>query len=202
MRFKTNYFPAQYVPSKTGCGGTHLAPCQRFIPSSKRHHVCWSAFCQCSDLCHSVSRSVSPAGRISTSPIRSVKSPLLIRKTQTTVAATGPEVPPPWKQEGYVASSTEAEMRETTMTSSTQIRREERWEGRYGVQEQVTISGAAGASVSASSSITAGAVATGAKEVWSELSAFPISPPGSSDPIPCMEQSGRPREEMPRSLKL
>ncbi|XP_076785058.1 titin isoform X2 [Arvicanthis niloticus] len=115
-------------------------------------------------------RSVSPAGRISTSPIRSVKSPLLIRKTQTTTVATGPEVPPPWKQEGYVASSTEAEMRETTMTSSTQIRREERWEGRYGVQEQVTISGAAGAaaSVSASSSFTAGAVATGAKEVKQE----------------------------------
>ncbi|XP_035302232.1 titin isoform X4 [Cricetulus griseus] len=115
-------------------------------------------------------RSVSPAGRISTSPIRSVKSPLLIRKTQTTTVATGPEVPPPWKQEGYVASSTEAEMTETTMTSSTQIRREERWEGRYGVQEQVTISGAAGAaaSVSASSSITARAVATGAKEVKQE----------------------------------
>ncbi|MEJ1278294.1 coiled-coil domain containing 141 [Cricetulus griseus] len=136
-------------------------------------------------------RSVSPAGRISTSPIRSVKSPLLIRKTQTTTVATGPEVPPPWKQEGYVASSTEAEMTETTMTSSTQIRREERWEGRYGVQEQVTISGAAGAaaSVSASSSITAGAVATGAKEVQPELFAFPISPSGSADPIPRMEQS-------------
>ncbi|XP_029391867.1 titin isoform X2 [Mus pahari] len=115
-------------------------------------------------------RSVSPAGRISTSPIRSVKSPLLIRKTQTTTVATGPEVPPPWKQEGYVASSTEAEMRETTMTSSTQIRREERWEGRYGVQEQVTISGAAAAAASASvsSSFTAGAVATGTKEVKQE----------------------------------
>lgn len=60
------------------------------------------------------------------------------------------------------------------MTSSTQIRREERWEGRYGVQEQVTISGAAGAaaSVSASSSFTAGAVATGAKEVQSETLCF------------------------------
>lgn len=91
-----------------------------------------------------------------------------------TAVATGPEVPPPWKQEGYVASSTEAEMRETTMTSSTQIRREERWEGRYGVQEQVTISGAAGAaaSVSASSSFTAGAVATGAKEVQSDTLCF------------------------------
>lgn len=131
----------------------------------------------CSDLCPWVSRSVSPAGRISTSPIRSVKSPLLIRKTQTTTVATGPEVPPPWKQEGYVASSTEAEMRETTMTSSTQIRREERWEGRYGVQEQVTISGAAGAaaSVSARSSFTAEAVTTGAKEVQSEPFPFFIS---------------------------
>uniref|UniRef100_A0A8D2KEB5 Ig-like domain-containing protein n=1 Tax=Urocitellus parryii TaxID=9999 RepID=A0A8D2KEB5_UROPR len=115
-------------------------------------------------------RSVSPAGRISTSPIRSVKSPLLVRKSQTSTVATGPEVPPPWKQEGYVASSTEAEMRETTVTSSTQIRREERWEGRYGVQEQVTISGAAGAaaSISASASFAAGAAATGAKEVKQE----------------------------------
>ncbi|KAL4688834.1 hypothetical protein H8959_005086 [Pygathrix nigripes] len=98
-------------------------------------------------------RSVSPAARISTSPIRSVRSPLLMRKTQASTMATGPEVPPPWKQEGYVASSSEAEMRETTLTASTQIRTEERWEGRYGVQEQMTISGAAGA------------VATGAKEV-------------------------------------
>ncbi|XP_004634770.1 titin isoform X12 [Octodon degus] len=115
-------------------------------------------------------RSVSPAGRISTSPIRSVKSPLLVRKTQTPTIATGPEVPPPWKQEGYVASSTEAEMRETTVTSSTQIRREERWEGRYGTQEQVTISGAAGAatSMSASASFTAGTVTTGTKEVKQE----------------------------------
>uniref|UniRef100_A0A0U1RRH3 Titin n=1 Tax=Homo sapiens TaxID=9606 RepID=A0A0U1RRH3_HUMAN len=112
-------------------------------------------------------RSVSPAARISTSPIRSVRSPLLMRKTQASTVATGPEVPPPWKQEGYVASSSEAEMRETTLTTSTQIRTEERWEGRYGVQEQVTISGAAGAaaSVSASASYAAEAVATGAKEV-------------------------------------
>lgn len=115
-------------------------------------------------------RSVSPAGRISTSPIRSVKSPLLVRKTQTTTMATGPEVPPPWKQEGYVASSSEAEMRETTMTSSTQIRKEERWEGKYGLQEQVTISGAAAAAarVSTSATFAAGAIATGAKEVKQE----------------------------------
>uniref|UniRef100_A0A452RTE6 Ig-like domain-containing protein n=1 Tax=Ursus americanus TaxID=9643 RepID=A0A452RTE6_URSAM len=114
-------------------------------------------------------RSVSPAGRISTSPIRSVKSPLLARKTQTPGMAPGPEVPPPWKQEGYVASS-EAEMRETTVTSATQIRTEERWEGRYGIQEQVTVSGGAGAaaSVSASAAFAAGAVAAGAAEARQE----------------------------------
>uniref|UniRef100_A0A663DX89 Ig-like domain-containing protein n=1 Tax=Aquila chrysaetos chrysaetos TaxID=223781 RepID=A0A663DX89_AQUCH len=87
-------------------------------------------------------RSVSPAGRISTSPIRPVKSPSPIRKTQV-VTTAGAEVLPPWKQEGY-AASTEAQMKETRVsTSATQIRTEERWEGRYGVQEQVTISGAA-----------------------------------------------------------
>ncbi|XP_031816253.1 titin isoform X4 [Sarcophilus harrisii] len=117
-------------------------------------------------------RSVSPAGRISTSPIRPVKSPLLIRKTPTAMT-TGPEVPPPWKQEGYVATS-ESQMKETTVTSSTQIRTEERWEGKYGIQEQVTISGAAGAEVSATSTTSrsaafaAGVVASGAKEVRQE----------------------------------
>lgn len=118
------------------------------------------------DLCRLVFRSVSPAGRISTSPIRSVRSPLLARKTQTPGVAAGPEVPPPWKQEGYVASS-EAEMRETTVTSATQIRTEERWEGRYGIQEQVTVSGGAGAaaSESAGAAFAAGAVAAGAAEV-------------------------------------
>ncbi|XP_075386428.1 titin isoform X2 [Tenrec ecaudatus] len=108
-------------------------------------------------------RSVSPAGRISTSPIRSVKSPLLTRKSQT--PTLGPEVPPPWKAEGYVGAA-EAEMRETTTRSSMQIKTEERWEGRYGVREQVTVSGAA--SVSASAAFAAGAVATGAKEVKQE----------------------------------
>nr|KAF6450512.1 hypothetical protein HJG59_008385 [Molossus molossus] len=89
-------------------------------------------------------RSVSPAGRISTSPIRSVKSPSLTRKIQTPTMAQGPEVPPPWKPECYVLSS-ESEMRESMVTSATQIRTEERWEGRYGVQEQMAISRAAGA---------------------------------------------------------
>lgn len=71
-------------------------------------------------------------------------------------------------------ASSEAEMRETTVTRSEQIRTEERWEGRYGIQEQVTISGGAGAaaSVSASAAFAAGAVATGAAEVLSELSCF------------------------------
>lgn len=89
-----------------------------------------------------------------------------MRKTQTSTMALGPEVPPPWKQEGYMAS-TEAEMRESMMTSSTQIRTEERWEGRYGVQEQMTTSGAA---------FAAGAVATGATEVLSELFCFMFLP--------------------------
>lgn len=72
------------------------------------------------------------------------------------MTAAGAEVLPPWKQEGY-AATTEAQMKETRVsTSATQIRTEERWEGRYGVQEQVTISGAA-----------AGEVAAGAREVKS-----------------------------------
>ena len=75
-----------------------------------------------------------------------MKSPSPIRKTQV-VTTAGAEVLPPWKQEGY-AASTEAQMKETRVsTSTTQIRTEERWEGRYGVQEQVTISGAAAGDV-------------------------------------------------------
>ncbi|KAK1196573.1 TITIN protein, partial [Pygoscelis papua] len=107
-------------------------------------------------------RSVSPAGRISTSPIRPVKSPSPIRKTHV-VTTAGAEVLPPWKQEGY-AATTEAQMKETRIsTSATQIRTEERWEGRYGVQEQVTISGA-----------TAGEVAAGAREVRKEPEKTPV----------------------------
>ena len=70
-------------------------------------------------------------------------------------------------------ASSEAEMRETTVTSATQIRTEERWEGRYGIQEQVTISGAAGAAASAT--FAAEAVAAGAAEVLLELPpSFPV----------------------------
>ncbi|NXI37962.1 TITIN protein, partial [Galbula dea] len=107
-------------------------------------------------------RSVSPAGRISTSPIRPVKSPSPVRKTHV-VTTTGAEVLPPWKQEGYTATM-EAQMKETRVsTSTTEIRTEERWEGRYGVQEQVTISGTA-----------AGEVVAGAKEVRKEPEKTPV----------------------------
>ncbi|NXE21879.1 TITIN protein, partial [Ardeotis kori] len=107
-------------------------------------------------------RSVSPAGRISTSPIRPVKSPSPIRKTQV-VTTAGAEVLPPWRQEGYAATM-EAQMKETRVsTSATQIRTEERWEGRYGVQEQVTVSGAAAAEVAA-----------GAREVRKEPEKAPV----------------------------
>lgn len=83
-----------------------------------------------------------------------MKSPSPIRKAQ--VVTPGAEVLPPWRQEGYSATA-EAQMKETRVsTSATEIRTEERWEGRYGLQEQVTISGAA-----------AGEVAAGAKEVKS-----------------------------------
>lgn len=50
-------------------------------------------------------------------------------------------------------ASSESEMRETMVTSATQIRTEERWEGRYGVQEQTTISGAAGAAAAAAKEV-------------------------------------------------
>ncbi|NXW75703.1 TITIN protein, partial [Hirundo rustica] len=105
-------------------------------------------------------RSVSPAGRISTSPIRPVKSPSPIRKPH--VVTTGTDVPPPWKQEGYAATM-EAQMKETRVSTSTTQVTEERWEGRYGVQEQVTVTGA-----------TAGEAAPGAREVRKEPEKTPV----------------------------
>ncbi|KAI1237128.1 hypothetical protein IHE44_0014383 [Lamprotornis superbus] len=106
-------------------------------------------------------RSVSPAGRISTSPIRPVKSPSPIRKPHA-VTTAGADVLPPWKQEGYAATM-EAQMKETRVSTSTTQVTEERWEGRYGVQEQVTVTGAA-----------AGEVATGAREVRKEPEKAPV----------------------------
>lgn len=68
---------------------------------------------------------------------------------------------PPWKQEGYVATS-ETRMKDTRVTTSTtQMRTEERWEGRYGVHEQVAISGAA----AAEATLAMGAAAAAATEV-------------------------------------
>uniref|UniRef100_A0A8C0VU20 Ig-like domain-containing protein n=1 Tax=Cyanistes caeruleus TaxID=156563 RepID=A0A8C0VU20_CYACU len=99
-------------------------------------------------------RSVSPAGRISTSPIRPVKSPSPIRKPHV-VTTAGADVLPPWKQEGYAATM-ESQMKETRVSTSTTQVTEERWEGRYGVQEQVTVTGA-----------TAGDMAAAAREVKS-----------------------------------
>ncbi|NWS55827.1 TITIN protein, partial [Chunga burmeisteri] len=130
-------------------------------------------------------RSVSPAGRISTSPIRPVKSPSPIRKTHV-VTTAGAEVLPPWKQEGY-AATTEAQMKETRVsTSATQIRTEERWEGRYGVQEQVTISGA-----------TAGEVAAGAREVRKEPEKTSVPTEIiATDKVKEQERISRAREEI------
>ncbi|NXC95091.1 TITIN protein, partial [Certhia familiaris] len=106
-------------------------------------------------------RSVSPAGRISTSPIRPVKSPSPIRKPHV-VTTAGADVLPPWKQEGYAATM-EAQTKETRVSTSTTQVTEERWEGRYGVQEQVTVTGT-----------TAGEVATGAREVRKEPEKTPV----------------------------
>ncbi|RLW00977.1 hypothetical protein DV515_00008307, partial [Chloebia gouldiae] len=106
-------------------------------------------------------RSVSPAGRISTSPIRPVKSPSPIRKPHV-VTTAGADVLPPWKQEGY-AGTMEAQMQETRVSTSTTQVTEERWEGQYGVQEQVTVTGTA-----------AGEVATGAREVRKEPEKTPV----------------------------
>ncbi|NXG82258.1 TITIN protein, partial [Stercorarius parasiticus] len=128
-------------------------------------------------------RSVSPAGIISTSPIRPVKSPSPIRKTQV-VTTAGAEVLPPWKQEGYTAT-TETQMKETRVsTSATQIRTEERWEGRYGVQEQVTVSGA-------------GEAAAGAREIRKEPEKTPV--PAviiATDKAKEQERISRAREEI------
>lgn len=69
------------------------------------------------------------------------------------MTTAGADVLPPWKQEGYTATM-ESQTKETRVSTSTTQVTEERWEGRYGVQEQVTVTGA-----------TAGEVATGAREV-------------------------------------
>ncbi|NXH49300.1 TITIN protein, partial [Dicaeum eximium] len=128
-------------------------------------------------------RSVSPAGRISTSPIRPVKSPSPVRKPHL-VTTAGADVLPPWKQEGY-AGTMEAQMKETRVSTSTTQVTEERWEGRYGVQEQVTITGT-----------TAGEVATGAREVRKEPEKTPVPTVIATDKVKEQERITRAREEI------
>lgn len=72
-------------------------------------------------------RPASPS-RLSVSPIRPVKSPVATYKQ----AAQGAEVPPPWKQEGYVGESSYTSVATETsyvQSSSTFVQKEQQWEG-------------------------------------------------------------------------
>lgn len=82
-------------------------------------------------------RTVSPSTRLSVSPIRPVKSPVMTRKQ----VIVGAEVLPPWKQEGYVSESSymaSLAARAAQVQTSTQIRVEQRWEGSAAMQQQVS----------------------------------------------------------------
>lgn len=82
-------------------------------------------------------RTVSPSTRLSVSPIRPVKSPVMTRKQVTQVT----EVLPPWKQAGYVSeSSYMASMaaRAAQVQTTTQVRVEKRWEGSIAMQQQIS----------------------------------------------------------------
>ncbi|KAJ8352191.1 hypothetical protein SKAU_G00236670 [Synaphobranchus kaupii] len=82
--------------------------------------------------------------RLSVSPIRPVKSPVMTRKQIT----LGPDVLPPWKQEDY----TEASFTRMTagaaqlQTTATHVHMEQRWEGSFGMQQQ-QVAGGVGVSV-------------------------------------------------------
>lgn len=85
-------------------------------------------------------RTVSPSTRLSVSPIRPVKSPVMTRKQVTQVTQVT-EVLPPWKQAGYVSeSSYMASMaaRAAQVQTTTQVRMEKRWEGSIAMQQQVS----------------------------------------------------------------
>ncbi len=78
---------------------------------------------------------MSPSTRLSVSPIRPVKSPVMTRK-QVTQAS---EVMPPWKQEGYVSEASYTRMMtggRQVQTTSTHVQMEQRWEGSVAVQQQ------------------------------------------------------------------
>lgn len=83
-------------------------------------------------------RAVSPSTRLSVSPIRPVKSPVMTRKQVTATA----EVLPPWKQAGYSSEASYTRMlagaKQVQMTS-TQVQIEQRWEGSAAIQQQVGI---------------------------------------------------------------
>ncbi|KAG5852575.1 hypothetical protein ANANG_G00063900 [Anguilla anguilla] len=90
-------------------------------------------------------RSVSPSPtRLSVSPIRPVKSPVMTRKQVT----LGPDVLPPWKQEDYTEASFTRMMTAGAIqvqTTAAHVQMEQRWEGSFGMQQQVA--GGAGVSV-------------------------------------------------------
>ena len=88
------------------------------------------------NICVCFPRSVSPSSRLSVSPIRPVKSPLTTRKQM----AMGADVPPPWKQGGFVGESSYTMTAGATrvQTSASSVHMEQNWEGSYGVQQQVS----------------------------------------------------------------
>lgn len=78
---------------------------------------------------------MSPSTRLSVSPIRPVKSPVMTRKQVT----QGSEVLPPWKQAGYVSEASYTRMiagATQVQTTSTRVQMEQRWEGSVAVQQQ------------------------------------------------------------------
>ncbi len=82
---------------------------------------------------------MSPSTRLSVSPIRPVKSPVMTRK-QVMLGAS--EVLPPWKQAGYVSEASYTRMTagaRQVQTSSTHVQMEQRWEGSVAVQQQAGV---------------------------------------------------------------
>lgn len=76
--------------------------------------------------------------RLSVSPIRPVKSPVMTRKQVTQTS----EVLPPWKQAGYASEASYTRMiagATQVQTTSTHVQMEQRWEGSVSVQQQVGV---------------------------------------------------------------
>ncbi|XP_072300384.1 titin-like isoform X2 [Eucyclogobius newberryi] len=99
-------------------------------------------------------RSVSPSTRFSGSPIRPVKSPLMIRKQ----VVSGSDVLPPWKTGEYMSEAGYSQMTSmTSVSSASQMHMEKHWE------QQVT----------ATRESTARAVTTPAVSIEQEIVAVP-----------------------------